>query len=225
MATPQKLVGHTIFVLEGPTDASFIARLSWRLWHPGVKFDPKQFDTSGHQTLVTGGKENLSSFLAVLPKIPGFNQVKRIIIMQDADDSFSGTLTSICTLSDNYLQTSFGAVPEENVVSTDASGRQVIPWVAPFQDEQGDLEKVLWQAVPKSSHTDCVESFLACLETSDAPLLGSRWKALVGSYLITMSNPTYQPSHWYQQSQFPWDDPVFDVIKARLQHLRDTDPE
>jgi hypothetical protein len=174
---------------------------------------------------VTEGKENLPEYLKVFPKFSGFNDVKRIIIMQDADDSFEASLATICSQSDNSLHTRFGAKPKENSPSTDPQGRLVIPWVAPFRNDPGDLERVLWEAVEKDEHVECVESFLACIEEIEPFPVKSRWKALLDSYLVTLDEPTYKVSHWFQQDKFPWDSPAFAEIRKRMIELRRSDPK
>lgn len=225
MPEVREIIGHTIYILEGETDASLLARLAFRIWNLGANFNSHLFDETGHQTLITCGRTNLPQFLKSLPKFAGFSRVRRVVIMQDADDSLVGTLASICNFSNLHLRTSFPPNAKENVASMDPSGRLVYPWVAPFCEEVGDIERVLWETIAPNGHTRCVDSFLQCVGGLEPMPLKSPWKARLDAYLVTLPEPIYKTRHWFQHNGFPWDSSALDELKERLNALRASDPE
>ncbi|MDD5091640.1 MAG: hypothetical protein PHQ23_12085 [Candidatus Wallbacteria bacterium] len=105
------------------------------------------------------GINNLQNKLRLVKKATGFNAVKALGIVRDAEDDSSRALQSLnSALSNN----SFPAVASHNSFIT-AGHLSVGAFIMPGFGTQGSLEDLLLSSVADDPAFPCVESFMDCI--------------------------------------------------------------
>ena len=126
--------------------------------------------------------------LAVVQGIEGFEKVKQVAIVRDADQDPKAALQSVLSQWSTAMRE-----PVPDVISDtwygDSQGRRWCVWIMPEPDAEGNLEELLWRAVGVSSHRSCIDELMACLDQCVPIPFGSKTKARLYSWLSTQHDP------------------------------------
>jgi hypothetical protein len=172
------------------------------------------------QIHVYEGKNQLRLELQTIRAVEGYDQIKRVAIVRDADNDSATAVQSALT------QWALGlgeAVPK--VISDqwfgDSQGRQWSVWIMPDPGMEGDLEALLWRAVALSDHRTCVEDLITCLDRCDPVPFGSKTKARLYSWLATHREPLKELHTAFKSGRGLFDpaDPVFSRFAALVDNM------
>lgn len=134
------------------------------------------------------GKDQLQLEIQTIHAVEGYDQIKRIAIVRDADSDPSAALQSVLTQWANALQETVPDVASDQWFG-DSRGKQWCVWIMPDPDRVGDLEELLWQAVGDSDHHTCIDDLINCLDACEPVPFGSKTKARLYSWLSTQREP------------------------------------
>ena len=140
------------------------------------------------QIHVYEGKNQLRLGLQTIRHIEGYDQIKRVAIVRDADGDPNAALQSVLTQWAHGLNETVPKVASDQLFG-DSQGRQWSVWIMPDPGIEGDLEALLWQAVDVSDHRACVDDLITCLDACDPVPFGSKTKARLYSWLSTQREP------------------------------------
>jgi hypothetical protein len=143
------------------------------------------------QIHVYEGKDQLQLELQTLKAVEGFDDLKRAIIVRDADLDPNAALRSVAAQWGNAFQENQPNADAETWFQ-DREGREWSIWIIPGSNTTGDLEELLWRAVSHSDHRDCIEKLMTCLESFNGPPFDSKTKARLYSWLATQKEPVTQ---------------------------------
>ncbi len=141
------------------------------------------------QIHVYKGKDRLKLDLETIQRVDGYDQVKRVAVVRDADRDPKAALQSV--LSQWVIGLGETTVP--NVTSdqwfNDSQGRYWSIWIMPDPETNGDLEELLWRAVETGEHRSCIEELITCLDNCNPVPFSSITKARLYSWLSTQRDP------------------------------------
>lgn len=162
-----------LMLVEGPDDFHFF------------RFLRPRDDVQIH---VYEGKDQLRLEIQTISAVEGYDQIKRIAIVRDADGDPNAAVQSVLTQWANALNETVPNVASDQWFA-DSQGRQWSVWIMPNPNLVGDLEELLWQAVGVSDHRTCIDDLIKCLDTCDPVPFGSKTKARLYSWLSTQREP------------------------------------
>jgi hypothetical protein len=163
----------TALFVEGPDEFHFFRFL-----------DPKEVQIHAYV-----GKDNLKTELETYFQIEGFDQLRKVVIVRDSNGNPQGALDSVWSQWAAAFKVHAPRLPAETW-QTDPEGRQWAVWLLPDPGTPGDLEELLWRAVPAGEHRTCVEQLITCLEQSpEAVPFGAKTKARFYAWLATQKDP------------------------------------
>lgn len=140
------------------------------------------------QIHVYEGKDQLRLELTTIRGIEGFDSVRQVAIVRDADLDPKAAIQSVLAQWSLAFRTELPRVTSDEWFE-DEEGRRWSVWIMPKPDLTGDLEELLWQAVGPSSHRDCIEDLITCLDACDPVPFISKTKARLYAWLSTQSDP------------------------------------
>lgn len=115
------------------------------------------------QIEMVGGKNNFAAKFPALVKSTGFNKVKTIGFIRDADDSPTGAFQSI-----SDLLTREGYNPPSHKGSVSTSGEVNIGvYILPNNLDQGCLEDLLLETIKNKSEYECIEQWHNCIKDKE----------------------------------------------------------
>lgn len=137
------------------------------------------YPESDFQAIDAGGQTKLKLWLQALTKTPGFDQVRAIGIIRDADDNPGGALQSVggALRSAGLAAPRLELEPEGNPIS-------VVVLVSPGGNRKGATETLFLDAVSEDPALRCVDGYLECLQKEGIPsrgTIGQRDKARLGA--------------------------------------------
>lgn len=146
-----------------------------------------------------GGVEQFHTQFPLLLKVSGFNLVKSIGIIRDADTSYASAFASInSVLSKN----GFGPITATN---TRFSFKNIDfnVFILPDNKNNGCLEDNLINLVNTSPNYACVINFISCISSSALqPKQKNLSKAKIQAFLASMPEPVYCVGIGTQKSYF-----------------------
>ncbi len=134
------------------------------------------------------GKNQLRLELEAIKIVEGFDNLRRVAIVRDADSDPESALQSVLQQWANAFQTAKPRVTSD-LWFEDALGREWSVWLMPRPDLSGDLEELLWQAVAPSEHRSCINALMECLTVADDTPFRTETKARLYSWLATQRDP------------------------------------
>ena len=140
------------------------------------------------QIHVYEGKNQLRLVLETIKNVEGFDNLRRVAIVRDADSDPEASLQSVLQQWAHAFQTVKPKVTSDTWFG-DAAGREWCVWLMPRPDLRGDLEELLWQAVAPSEHRSCIHTFMECLNVADDTPFKTETKARLYSWLATQRDP------------------------------------
>jgi hypothetical protein len=177
----EEIIRPKLLIGEGQDEVRFFGPL---LRHLG-RFDIQVTDYSG--------KAKLKTFLATLPRIPGFANLEMLAITVDADDDANAAAGSIQQ-----------AIADANL----PAGLQHSVHVLPDTKSPGALETLCLDAVLGKHSRTCLELYLNCChERGLLPewSVGNAAKARMQSWLAIQERPGLRLGEAAEAGLIPWD--------------------
>ena len=134
------------------------------------------------------GKDHLKLELETIKNVEGFDNLRRVAIVRDADTDPTSALQSVLQQWANAFRTTKPKVNSDSWFG-DVDGREWSVWLMPRPDASGDLEELLWQAVAPSDHRSCIHALIECLNVADNTPFRTETKARLYSWLATQRDP------------------------------------
>ena len=159
------------------------------------------------------GNDRLPHFLAGFVNIPGFQVVRSVGILMDAEGRSAGAA----------MDKVRSAVERSGLGITDRYGGEGRPavetMILPDNQGEGMFETLLWRSVSSLSMRECVETFLRCAEQSSGQEVQRRDKARVHAYLATKPQPHVSVGVAAQKDYWDLAHPAFDDLRAFLSRV------
>ncbi len=173
------------------------------------------------QIHVYGGKDQLKSTLKLLVGIEGYDRLKRVAIVRDADDDPKAALQSALGQWKSGLGEQSALKVTSDVWFKDSQEREWTVWIMPDPNSRGDLEELLWRVVKTDEHRKCVEELITCLDGCDPVPFSSRTKATLYSWLATQKDPVKELHAAFKSSRelFNSNDPVFSRFLGLIEEM------
>ena len=143
-----------IVISEGIEEERFFPRL--------LKICNKPILSEGIQFCNCEGKSKLEKFLKSTRSFTGFNQIKSIGIILDADSQPEGVQ---CTFekAQNALGSIQFPIPTQMGKPEVVNGKRAIIWVMPNNQDDGELEDLCLAALANHGLMPCVQQIEACV--------------------------------------------------------------
>jgi hypothetical protein len=205
-----------LLVVEGKRDQYFFFELAKWMDEQNPNLEDTFLNVVTIEQAGGKSKELLRDVLATLKITPGFNQLRSMGIVRDADDNPTGAFQSV---QHSLRETGFSA-PDK--IMTLAGGEpQVGVMIIPSVDQVGYLEDLCLAAFESEVVSACVDDYITCLEDKDmAPREVVRAKAKFQT-LLAAKEPDLTPENAFGKSWFPWEHTTFDDMKQFLTLLAD----
>lgn len=140
------------------------------------------------QIHVYEGKNQLRLELQTIRAIEGYEQIRRIAIVRDADRDPNAAVQSVLTQWATGLGEAVPVVVSDQWFE-DSQSRQWSVWIMPDPSTEGDLEALLWESVVANDHRVCIDNLISCLDVCDPVPFSSKTKARLYSWLSTQKEP------------------------------------
>jgi hypothetical protein len=161
----------------------------------------------GVQVLPIGGKQQLRPNLAVVIRTPGFERVRWLGVMQDADDNPQSALQRIR----GALQSAELPMPVR-AWETRRSEPAVAALILPDADSPGDLETLVRRALGQTPGADCANEFVQCVTARFGAPPQPESKAWIHAFLSSLNPPTLRLGEAAQAGLLPLTSGVFDRL-------------
>jgi len=165
------------------------------------------------QVIAAGGKYSLQNNLEVIVKDRGFDEVRWLGIVQDADTDAQGALQRI----QSALETVGLPVPSASWVPTNTDPA-VVAIVLPDGSSPGDLEELLLRAVEREdpARMKCVTGYFDCLEVNDVQQPRQLSKAKTHAYLSSLEPPDLQLGLAAKRGVLPLKSSAFERLRQLI---------
>ena len=175
------------------------------------------------QIMSTDSKDKLKPFLEVLPDLPNINIVKKIAIIQDADNSDIITFNAI----QNYLHDAHLPVPEKQLESKEGiinNFQKILIHVLIIGiGNKGMLEDLCMDSVIDDPVMPCVDSYFQCLGNKFLTFLLPRPKNLAKSkvrvFIASKKECTAHVGYAAQEGYWNFERSSFDRIRIMLKYF------
>lgn len=161
-----------------------------------------------------GGVDQLRDFLEGLVDVTGFQAVKSVGIVRDAETSAQAAFQSVqSSLSNAGLPVP--NQPEERAGSSPA----VTVLILPGNNRPGMLETLLNETFANTPVDDCINAFFGCVEDASGVPTQRPHKARARIYLTTKPEPHLSVGVAAKRGYWNLDHPVFDQLREFLRAL------
>lgn len=239
--TPSEILETTIFLFEGKDDEIFFEYfIKWLVKNDSSIVFPKLHYIS------LSSKTKLETTLKELKINPTFKNIKRLLIITDADDDYNKSYATVSQLLKKYI------LPIPGINERFATDDQITVGIYFFPDNKtpGMLESLCIQSVSEEPiYKDCVQKFFDCIANHNpkrrrAPRTpGIRYyphcedkaklqafvsgrqllDSIIGCevYLAAQDQTKSMVGHGAQEGYWNFDHPCFDSLKEFVLNLRD----
>ncbi len=203
---PEALKKPVLFVVEGKDDERFFQALV-----------ASQGLDERVQVYGIGGRSNLSQTLKALKNTPGFDQIRHLIIVRDADEDPGSAFQS----GQNALRQAGLPIPQHPLESTHGTVPVVTVILLPGGSQQGTLEDLCLKSVAGDPAIPCVEAYFECLNQRGLGPRGRKLsKAKVHVFLASREEPGLRLGEAADRGYWPWDAAAFKEIRQFLESIR-----
>ena len=175
----------------------------------------KHLSLSNIQIHNFGGINELNGFLSAFVKSPGWDTVRSIGVVRDAENSGQAALQSVLGSLRNaglHIQT------EERSESNHIPMVRVL--ILPTEeDSSGMLETLLCQTFERGEVNHCIDEFFECVETLPGIFIANLDKARAFVYLATKRNPHHSVGVAALQGVWDLDHEAFESVRDFLKAL------
>ena len=187
-----------LLLVEGRDEEEFFRRLLTSATIDGV------------QVVGYGGKDKLGSFLRTLTSLSKFEDVERLVVTRDADESAASAYQSMVTALEN------ASLP---LPRQDGMRPQVVTVTIPPDKDTGCLESMIWEAIVDENRSvaECIEEFVEC---AAIPRSGTRFeKARLYAFVASKEKPGLKIGEATDAGYWHLDHPAFLSIRELLKDL------
>jgi len=188
-----------LLLVEGQNDARFCGAL---LRHLGI---------SGVQVPEVGGKGQFCPWLKALVRTPGFDQVKVVLAVRDADENAQGAFQSI---RDAFRDAGL-PVPNQPGRLTDKVPRVGVE-ILPGEGRPGNLEHLCLTAIADDPALPCLDQFFGCPKKNGLSRPRDMSKAKVQVFLASRPKPGLRLGEAAEAAYWPWEAAAFGGLKQFL---------
>lgn len=197
-------------IVEGNDDRNFFQALVRRLSIGDVGIEP--YD----------GKDNLRSYLSGLVVRRGFEKVRSLGIVQDANGSAGSAFQRVqdCLDKEN-LPVPLAPAKRYEATDHETNGRKppaISVFVLPDCENPGSLETLLYKTLDREID-QCITNFLKCAESVIGDEPKNETKARVFAYLATREKPRHSVGMAAKQGVWDFDHPAFCGLKDFVRGL------
>ena len=168
----------------------------------------------GFQILSFDGVDNLRGYLKALPSVSGFDQVRSLGIVCDAEDSADARFQSV---SNGLLAAGLPA-PAAPLSATEGTPRVVV-LINPHGAAHGSLEDVCVASAGADPAIPCVDAYLDCLRRAEIPGPRNTAKTRAHAFIASRDRPDVSLGIALQRSYFPVAHTAFDPVRRLLSML------
>lgn len=145
---PKEITSEKLLLVEGKDEVNFFEAL---LDKAGIE---------GFEMINVEGKGNFTQYLKMLCLLTGFERVKTLIIIRDADNSPDAAFASV----KNALHAIHLHAPNRQNELKEHLGRKVGIFIMPGNFEKGMLEDLCMSSVSDDPVIECIEKFFECVK-------------------------------------------------------------
>jgi hypothetical protein len=199
---PESISHPILVVVEGKEEVALFDALA------------KHMGLSDIQPTDTGGKVGLAAKLELLRRGSGFERVRAIGVVQDADRDHQGRFKSVC----GALRRARLPVPTCELEPVGEHPRVVV-LIVPGEGRPGALEDICLEAVQNEPAMACVESFFQCLKGAGVPAPRELSKAKTRVFLASRPKPDLALGVACAEGYWPLKGKAFDDLRKLLSLL------
>ena len=193
-------------LVEGGDDSYFIKAM---IEHMRQTDSGEEADV---QIINLRGKDNLRLFLAGLSAMDGFENVRRMGIIRDADKSEESAFQSVLSA----LKNAGLPVPHEPNAPAEANGRpSVTALILPGGGRAGELETLLCESFKDDPVNQCVDEFFECVERLNGAVEQPE-KARVRAYIAAQTDPNVAAGGAAERGYWNFEHNAFQAIRRFL---------
>jgi len=149
-----ELVKPILIVVEGKDEINFFEAFL------------KHLKLEDYEIREVSGKDNFKYQLQTLIATTGFNIVKKLVLIRDADENSENTLISL----QNTLKSLELPIPQNEGEYFSQNGLTCGIYVMPKFPEIGMLEDLCLQSITKTKEIECIDKFIECIDNKPSNL-------------------------------------------------------
>jgi uncharacterized protein DUF3226 len=161
-----------------------------------------------------GGHAEWPAFMRALVAAPGFENVRSLALVRDAEGSARSAFQSIC----GTLRRAGLAVPARSNVTAPGTP-SVCVFILPDCTHRGMLETLCMAVVADDPAMVCVEEFLECVQQQATAPPSNVDKARLHAFLASRTRPDLRLGEAAEKGHWPWDSPVMEPVMRFLTNL------
>lgn len=161
-----------------------------------------------------GSKDNIGSFLQALTVASGFDRVKTLGVVRDADGPPASAFANVRTA----LRNARLPAPDKPL-QVKKKKPAVSVMILPAPDRAGMLETLCWEAVNLRPEIPCITAFLDCVKKATGHPARNPEKSRFHAYIAVQDKPGLKLGEAASAGYFPWNSSVFDQLKSFLTAL------
>lgn len=209
--TPEQVEHEILLLVEGKDACEFFCALR------------KHLDLADVGVMNFGGVNELRTYLAGLVLVPGFQNVRRLGIVRDAEtsDDPADTVRRAFQSMQSALENARLPVPDRPAQFTggEAERPAVAVLTLPGGNREGMLETLLCETFAGSAVDRCIGGFLQCVEETSGPP-DRPDKARAHAYLATKPHPHVSVGVAAQKGYWNLDHAALDGVRGFLTSLQ-----
>lgn len=191
-----------LLIGEGIEETRFFAQM---LKHLGI---------SGIQLLDYGGKDKLKPFLAALPTMPGFDNLRVLAVTRDADDNVANAFESI---RDGLIEAQLTAPRKCGVIVGKKPAIGV--FLLPDSRSPGMLETACLNSAQDDPAMPCVDDYFECVKNKAKRVPNNMSKAKIHAWLASQSRPDLRLGEAAENGLWHFDDSAFQALRDFLKTI------
>lgn len=155
------------------------------------------------------GRDNLKLFLAALSAMDGFENIRRIGVIRDADDSEERAFQSVQTALKN------AGLPVPNAPNNPAEAESrpdVTALILPGGGRKGELETLLCESFTDDPVNKCVDEFFECVKQLNRAVEQPE-KARVRAYIAAQTDPNVAAGGAAERGYWNFEHAAFEPLR------------
>ncbi len=160
-----------------------------------------------------GGKTKLSDFLQTLPAVPGFTQLRSLMVTRDADASYAAAYQSVC---DGLKNAGF---PDPSISPVPIGFPAIHIYIMPDNQNAGMLEDLCLASVHSDPAISCVEAYFQCVQQAAGRNPTPLAKARLHAWLASQTDPDRRLGEAAEKGYWPWMVQAFQPLIRLIQSL------
>ncbi|MCF7913414.1 MAG: hypothetical protein K9M99_12880 [Candidatus Cloacimonetes bacterium] len=173
----------------------------------------KEMGINNIQIIVAGGKRNLKMSLEAVKRLPDFDDVTAIGIIQDSDENYAAAMNSVY---DWLINLGFSPLRQAGVFSQKSPAIGI--FIMPGDNENGALEDLCLQAVQSDPVMNCVKNFIDCIKEQN-PSVSKVSKRECAAYLAGKEELVSSLGLAAQKKYWNFSSPVYATITEFIRDL------